>query len=270
MILLRQLLLTICIFLPVVSVNASMGYPDVVRQNMIQIRSYARYQSVTNSPVNTWTPVCEVMKQNCSKKLSARQDTLGRLFSSMSVSCVFFLFVLVLTHSYMRVSTGMAWFLWLLLFAYSVLTYLDWDWWVPSILLLSAGLIISRNIVAIGRWFAGVITLLLLVSLSAALLLDKKGFSYLDDYSYPEYLTLSSSTNIVVIHEKIDLRYRERRHRRRVVLFKDGRMPYITTESLVEILQAQANEIAAYLRVSTNLTNATRQQGPNGDVRSEN
>jgi len=85
--------------------------------------------------------------------------------------------------------------------------------------------------------------MLLVVSFLAFKLINLNGLSYLDDYAYPDYLVSSTSTNIVIVHEKMELPYR-RSYKN--LLFRDGRMTHVGTNELAVLLQAQAEEIRLF------------------------
>jgi hypothetical protein len=88
------------------------------------------------------------------------------------------------------------------------------------------------------------LTLISLILASVVLIgrVTSDKYQYLSDYTYPEYLRVSSSSNIVLIHERLDLR-----PRRKSVLFKDGRVMSLGEEELDEFLQIQETEVNNYL-----------------------
>jgi hypothetical protein len=118
----------------------------------------------------------------------------------------------------------------------------EWDGWEWCPHGAVAVFIALRNSPDAGRLFACLAGAALLVSLAVLRLVPKNGFSHLDDYDYPSYVTANSSTNAIAVHERPDLCPRRARE---WVLFADGRVGWMSTTELSARLDAQAAEVAA-------------------------
>jgi len=220
-----------------------MANPSSPSLNLSIISYHTKHLSVTNTPVNNVHSGCEVLKKENVTRYSYKQFYFSALSGGACVISAFFLVVLLLTHSFLRISMGKAFFLLglmvLLSFGSILLTGP-----APLIVIgIAAGLVLTRDCPRVGKVLILFCLVTLVVSFLAFQLINRNGFSYLDDYSYPEYLVSSTSTNIVVIHEKIDLPY-SRSYKR--ILLREGRIRLVSTNELATLLQAQAEEIRLF------------------------
>jgi len=208
--------------------------------NISIISRQTKYLSVTNTPVNTVQPVCEVLKKENVTRYSYKQWHFAGLAGKVCAAAVCALITLFLTEF---LSVGFIFCLWLLhSFLSFGLIHETGAWgWIP--ILVPPGFILTKHFPKTKKAVTVVCLVILALSLGALGLINRDGFSYLDDYSYPEYLVSSTSTNIVVVHEKINLPY-SRSYKK--LLFSDGRMTYVRANELSTLLQAQAEEIRLF------------------------
>ncbi len=217
-----------------------MGNPSSPSLNLSIISRQTQYLSVTNTPVNTVQPVCEVLKKENHTRYSYKQWFFSGLAGKVCYGAVCVLITLFLTDF---LSVGFIFCLW---FLHSFLSFGfihetgAWGW-IP--ILVPPGFILTKHFPKTKKAVAVVCLIILALSLGALGLINRDGLSYLDDYSYPEYLVSSTSKNIVVVHEKIDLPY-SRSYKK--LLFREGRMTYLSTNELATLLQAQAEEIRLF------------------------
>jgi hypothetical protein len=211
----------------------------------LKIANQVRNLSVTNTPINTVQPVCEVFKKENVTRYSYKQFYFSRLSGGACGISAFFLVVLLLTHSFLRISMGMAFFLLGLMLLSTLLDP------APGTLIvfgIAAGLVLTRDCPRVGKVLTLLCLVTFVVSFLAFQLINRNGFSYLDDYSYPEYLVSSTSTNIVVVHEKIDLPY-SRSYKR--ILLREGRIKFVSTNELATLLHAQAEDIRLFRQANS-------------------
>lgn len=216
------------------------------RRNIWKFLQYSPVQSVTNSPVITWAPACEVLKEKKVEGRSNKQAYQELLLVNVVVGILWIFGVLGVTYSsaskgkavlnclvYLTIIGGLAFF-----------TY-------PPILGLSALLaivvaplvILAMDNPLMNRIIRGISVVIFIAALVGWKLVGSDRFAYLDDYSFPEYLTSSTSTNIVVVHEKIDLPHKNVYKSINAILYRDRRIRTVSTNELAALLQAQAEEI---------------------------
>jgi len=195
--------------------SISLSVPS--QRNITKFLQYEQVQAVTNSPVNTWAPACEVLKE---KKVEGRSNKQSHYFNGILFIGLF----------------GPVFFLGVLAIAYSGSSKKLSRW--------------DKAIIGI----AATVTILALVGFN---LVGLNRFAYMDDYSFPEYLVFSTSTNIVVVHEKMDVSHKKMFKSRRRILFRDRRIEFVSTNKLATLLQAQAEEIRRFKHgtASTNQIN---------------
>ncbi len=203
----------LCAFLLLASSSAeasiSLSVPS--QRNIVKFLQYAPVQSVTNSPVNTWVPACEVLKE---KKVEGRSNKQAHLFNGIILIGLF----------------GPIFFLGVLAIAY------------------------SGSSKRLSRWdkaIIGIAATVFILALVGFKLVGLNRFAYMDDYSFPEYLVSSISTNIVVVHEKMDVSYKKMFKSRRSILFRDRSMRIVSTNELATLLLAQAEEIRMFKQATT-------------------
>jgi hypothetical protein len=240
----KRILCCLFLLLACSSAEASMADLSSPSYNLpFKIADQVRYLSVTNTPINTVQPVCEVLKKKNVTRYSYKQFYFSRLSGGACAISAFFLVVLLLTHSFLRISMGMSFFLLGLYFLSSFVSIHETGGAPLIIIVIAAGLVLTRDCPRVGKVLTLLCLVTLVVSFLAFKLINRNGFSYLDDYLYPEYLVSSTSTNIVVVHEKMELPYR-RSYKN--LLFRDGRMTHVSTNELATLLQAQADEIRKF------------------------
>jgi hypothetical protein len=222
------------------SAEASMGFPSSPNRNLSIISYEAKQLSVTNTPVNTLSPVCEVLKKKSVTRYSYKQWYYLNLAMDFLIASIWVFIALFITHIF---SMGMAIILWILLFLGTIATIHEAGalGWIT--LLVSFCIIPTTNFPKVRKVVAGVGLVTLIVSFLAVTLIDRNQLTYVNDYSFPEYLVSSTSTNIVVIHEKIDLPYARSS---KWLVYRDGRMTRMRTNELARLLQAQAGEISRF------------------------
>lgn len=193
------------------SAEASISLSVPSQRNITKFLQYEQVQAVTNSPVNTWAPACEVLKE---KKVEGRSNKQAHLFSGIIFIGLF----------------GPIFFLGVLAIAY------------------------SGSSKRLSRWdkaIIGIAATVFILALVGFKLVGLNRFAYMDDYSFPEYLVSSISTNIVVVHEKMDVSYKKMFKSRRSILFRDRSMRIVSTNELATLLQAQAEEIRMFKQATT-------------------
>lgn len=199
------------------SAEASISLSVPSQRNIVKFGRYALVQSVTNSPVSTWAPACEVLKE---KKVEGRSNKQAHLFNGIILIGLF----------------GPIFFLGVLAIAY------------------------SGSSKRLSRWdkaIIGIAATVFILALVGLKLVGLNRFAYMDDYSFPEYLVSSTSTNIVVVHEKMDVSYKKMFKSSRSILFRDRRIRFsVSTNELATLLQAQAEEIRMF-KQATASTNQT-------------
>lgn len=220
-----------------------MGFPSSPNRNLSIISYEAKQLSVTNTPVNTLSPVCEVLKKKNVTAYSYKQWHYVGIAVKVCIWAACALGVLYLTQIFSR---GMTFCIWILIF----ISYagLDHDIGIEAVFqnLLAVCIIFTKNFPRATKLVAGVSLAILVVSLGAIGVINRNGFLYLDDYAYPEYLVSSTSTNIVVVHEKMDLPYDKYGKHMKKIIFRDGPISMVTTNELATLLQAQAEEIRRF------------------------
>lgn len=199
------------------SAEASISLSVPSQRNIVNFLQYAPVQSVTNSPVNTWFPACEVLKE---KKVEGHSNKQSHYFNGILFIGLF----------------GPVFFLGVLAIAY------------------------SGSSKRLSRWdkaIIGIAATVFILALVGFKLVGLNRFAYMDDYSFPEYLVSSISTNIVVVHEKMDVSYKKMFKSKRRILFIDRRIEFVSTNELATLLQAQAEEIRRFKQgtASTNQIN---------------
>jgi hypothetical protein len=228
----------------------SISYPLSPRNNLGRIIVYqAKNLSVTNTPINTVQPVCEVLKKKNVTAYSYKQWHYAGIAVKVCIWAASALGVIFLTLAF---SKGMSFFLWLLFFfSQSALNHDPGSAFVKFVLpnLLVGGIILTKDFPKARKAVAGVCLAVLVVSLGAIGLINLNGFSYVDDYSYPEYLVSSTSTNRVIIHEKMELPYGSKYGKQ--ILFRYGGIRTVRTNELARLLQAQAEEIRMFKQGKT-------------------
>jgi hypothetical protein len=206
-----------------------------------KIANQVRNLSVTNTPVNTVQPVCEVLKK---KNVTAYSYKQWHYLGIVKKVCAGAICGLVLLHLTDIFSMGFVFFLYLLFFILILGLNHDWDSVFAALsTLLAGGIILTKYSPKAKKAVAVVCLVVLVLSLCVIGVFNRDGVSYLDDYSYPEYLVSSTSTNIVVVHEKMELPY-SRSYKK--LLFREGRMTYLSTNELATLLQAQAEEVRLF------------------------
>jgi len=206
-----------------------------------KIAEQVRYLSVTNTPINTVQPVCEVLKKKNVTRYCYKQWHYVGIAVKVCGGAVCGLVILFLSDIF---SMGFAFCLWSVFFLLGIGLSHDWDSVSVALsTLLAGGIVLTKYSPRARKVVAGICLMLLVVSFLAFKLINLNGLSYLDDYAYPDYLVSSTSTNIVIVHEKMELPYR-RSYKN--LLFRDGRMTHVGTNELAVLLQAQAEEIRLF------------------------
>jgi len=241
----------IFLIVPIALANASIGRPDVVRSNIRIFNNYSANLSQTNSLIASWEPLSNAIREEGRRgRTSAKQWHFSINLGTAIACCFIMLFTLLLTHG-VRISQGFALTLWLFLFIpfLGMSHESDWQGWV---VVLSPTIIIALRNEKIGTKLASLIILVAILLGISLLIITRNKFEYLNDYSFPEFLTTSSLTNIVV-HEKIDLPYRLNRYGRKWVVFEGDRIERrISEEDLLRLLDIQAIEVTNYLKKVNN------------------
>jgi hypothetical protein len=232
------------------SAEASISYPFSPSRNLSIIYNEAQHLSVTNTPVNTLQPVCNVLKEKKVTGYSFKQWYVLGLSTKVFGASVFFLIVLLLTHTFLRISMGMALFLLAFFFVSSFVTIFNTGPFPFIIIGIAAGIVMTRDYPRVGKVLMGLCLATLVVSFLAMKRVNLKTFSYMDDYSFPEYLVSSTSTNRVIIHEKMELPYGKYGNVRKELLYRDGRRSFVRPHQLTALLQAQAEEIRMFKQVT--------------------
>jgi len=243
---LKRILCCLFLLLSCSSAEAtSIAHFDPTLHNIHRFSQYSKVQSETNAFVSSWAPARDFLRENKLEGCSTKQFHLTGIFTVMFVGAIFFLVVLCLT---LVLSKGMVFLLWILYFiwgyALSYEQYLFMKFVLSTMLVI--GVILTKDFPRVRKAVAGICLMVLVVSLGARRLINPSGFSYIDDYSFPEYLVSSTSTNIVVVHEKMDLPYAKYGRYRKQILFRNGRMTSVRTNELATLLQAQAEEIRLF------------------------
>lgn len=199
------------------SVEASISLSVPSQRNIVIFLQYAQVPAVTNSPVNTWAPACEVLKE---KKVEGCSNKQSHYFNGILFIGLF----------------GPVFFLGVLAIAYA-----------------GSSKKLSRRDKAI----IGIAATVIVLALVGFNLVGLNRFAYMDDYSFPEYLVSSTSTNIVVVHEKMDVSHNKMFKSSRKILFIDRRIEFVSTNELAILLHAQAEEIRRFRQgtASTNQIN---------------
>jgi hypothetical protein len=240
----------LCAFLLLASssAEASISRFDPTRYNIRSFSQYSKVHSDTNSAVSSWAPVRDYLKETKVAGCSKKQWYFKRNLSNVFVGSMFFLVVLALTLIF---SKGMVFFLWILLCLPSISIIHETEpWWLFMILSLPC-IILTKDFPRARKGLAVICLAALVVAFLAMKLIDLNRFAYMDDYSFPEYLVSSTSTNIVVVHEKMDLPYDKYGKYRKQLLFKNGRITTVRTNELGTLLQEQAEEIRMFKQGTT-------------------
>jgi hypothetical protein len=119
----------------------------------------------------------------------------------------------------------------------------------PLFFLVVLAIAYSGSSKRLSRWdkaLIGITATVIILSLVGLKLVGLNRYAYINDYSFPEYLVSSTSTNIIVVHEKIDLPYKKFDRTRRALIFRDHRITSVRTDELATLLQAQAEEIRLF------------------------
>ena len=260
----RLLLLAALAVLPCTSAVAiSMGYPDYVHINLQRFRDAEQWQPVnTNDTVASWATLCDVLRKEERKSRSDAQTmSLRKLNKTICISRIFvlpilLLFILVHTRSFIRSTRPGSWGLLVVLIIVWFLAGNAYMWdegglTYPAVgFLLALIIIVSRDYVRVGpgiTWL-GMLVMAVLFFCPIAGWVVPKGFSYLEDYDFPEYSPRSASTNQIVVCEKLDIRP----HRLwKAALFVDGRMTGLKSEELVMLLQEQKKELTVFKAIDS-------------------
>jgi hypothetical protein len=238
----------LCAFLLLAGSSAeatSISYPLSPRNNLGRIISYqVKHLSVTNTPVNTVQPVSEVLKKKNVTAYSHKQWHYAGIAVKVCGWAACAVGVLFLTLIF---SKGMTFCIWILLFlSHAGLMLYSGSVFETLVLpnLLAVFIIFTKDFPRANKVVAGVGLATFVVSLGVIGIINLNGLSYVDDYAYPEYLVSSTSTNTVVIHEKMELPYGSRYGKQ--ILFRYGGIRTVRTNELATLLQAQAEEIRVF------------------------
>ena len=241
-----RVLLCAFLLLACSSVNASMGESLASpRYNFyFKISGHVKNLSVTNTPINTVQPVCEVLKKKNVTAYSYKQWHYVGIAGKVCGAAVCGLILLYLTDIF---SMGFVFLLWIVFFFLGIGLSHDWDSVSVALsTLLAPGIILTKYSPRARKVVTVVCLMLLVLSLGAIGVINRNGFLYLDDYAYPEYLVSSTSTNIVVVHEKMELPYDKYGKHMKKILFRDGRLMGVSPNELATLLQEQAEEISRF------------------------
>jgi hypothetical protein len=219
---------------------------DNARKNIYNFSKYAQSQSATNSLVNTWAPACEFLKEKQIEGCSAKQSHLKLVFVATLCGGLFLLGLLIaIGFSSSKSETILTCFVYIACLGVLGLSV------VPLLFLSVIFTAITAPILILIKKYPGVHTVLggialmiCIVGIVGIKFVDVHRYAYLEDYSFPEFLVSSTSTNIVVVHEKIDLPYKK--FDRRGLIFRDLRITWVSTNELATLLQAQAEEIRRF------------------------
>jgi hypothetical protein len=223
----------------------SISYPLSPRNNLGRILYYpVKNLSVTNTPVNTVLPVCEVLKKKNATAYSYKQWYYEGIAIKVCIGAVCGLVLLFLTDIF---SMGFVFLLWIVFFFLGIGLSHDWDSVSVALsTLLAPGIILTKYSPRARKVVTVVCLMLLVLSLGAIGVINRNGFLYLDDYAYPEYLVSSTSTNIVVVHEKMDLPYDRYGKYMKKIILRDSRISTVRIDELATLLHAQAEEIRRF------------------------
>jgi hypothetical protein len=221
---------------------------DNSRKNIYNFSKYAQSQSTTNSLINTWAPACEFLKGKQIEGCSAKQSHLKLVFVATLCGGLFFLGLLIaICFTSSKGEAILACFIYIIFLGSLGLT--AFPLLVLSVLfttIMAPVVILTKNYIGVHKVLSGIAVVIIIVGMVGVKFADVHRFAYLEDYSFPEYFVASTSTNIVVVHEKIDLPYKRIFKSRKSIIFRDGRIASVSTNELATLLRARAEEIRRF------------------------
>lgn len=225
---------------------ACMAYADYVSLNLQRI-CVPTLPADTNAAMTSWARVGDAMRQNGIKSWSAAEASVAHeltdrvVLGRIVVLPVMLLFILIHTRIFLRLTVAESRILLVLLI---IGWLLGWPTWLDAGLLLAPAALVAAILAVVMRdrlrlgaavTWAGIA----LVAAGYCCPLVKwavpRGYAYLDDYEFPVYSPSNSATNVIVVHERLDLRPREYK----VVLFVNGRKAAIKRGELEALLEKQ-------------------------------